>query len=179
MFYLTEGRKQRTLENNPQSQAGKGAIASGCASGGAGKRQKHNQSAQRGKDDNQLSMATNNLNTRQFSAITEESNADTQDDRPPWERKREEMEIISSFIGIESHFTVVEEPSETATGQFHVLIEPNCGMDIAGCSMEIQVTYRDLDSQQNIDYEILNDADTGLTPIGLTSDQINVLKLEL
>ena len=92
----------------------------------------------------------------------------------PWEKKIEEMEIIQAMVGDQDHFTEIEAPSESEYGQFKVFIEPNCGMDLSGCNIEIQMTYMDLDSQENIRYEILEQ-----TAVGLTDEQVSSLQLEL
>ena len=47
-------------------------------------------------------------------------------------RQKEEMESISATQG-EENFEQLHEPSETQVGSFRVRIEPNCGMEVAGC----------------------------------------------
>lgn len=114
----------------------------GAAPGGGGCKNKKNNNQQSSRSSKASKyMSKHDLNDmstfasmRQFSAITEES---VIDETHPWDRKHEEMEIVESIIGDDGNFTVVETPSETECGQFRVQIEPNCGMDLSGCNIEI------------------------------------------
>ena len=84
------------------------------------------------------------------------------------------MDIIQSILGQdEGNFTVLEEPSETALGQFRVRIDPYCGMELAGCFIELEITYLEVDSTEMI-YEILPDSAEGLT-----DEQLDDLQYEL
>ena len=84
------------------------------------------------------------------------------------------MEIIQSILGEdEGNFTLLEEPSETALGSFHVRIAPNCGMELAGCFIELVMTYLDVDSTEMY-YEILPDSAEGLTHAQLDDLQYEI-----
>ena len=85
---------------------------------------------------------------RQYSAITEESQ-----EMLSWDRKLEEMEIINSLYGQDDNYTMIVEPSATETGSFSLRIEPNCGTETVGCSIEMQMTYQDVESM-DLMYEI-------------------------
>ena len=111
------------------------------------------------------------MKVKQFSAISEEKSLD---ELQPWVKKAEEMEIIQSILGAdEGNFTVTEEPSETTLGSFHVRVAPNCGMEIAGCFIELEMTYLDLDSTE-LHFEILPDRAEGLT-----DEQLEELQYEI
>ena len=104
---------------------------------------------------------------RQFSAISEEKSFDY--DQMPWLKKAEEMEIIQSLLSDESHFTVIEEPDETQVGSFRIRLSPNCGMELAGCFIELEMSYLEVESMENY-IQILPE-----TAEGLTSEQIEEL----
>ena len=83
-----------------------------------------------------------------MSHITEEKSFDDIDNisiEPWWRKKATEMEIISSIYGAES-LTDMEQPSETELGSFTVRVEPNCGTDVIGCSVELTFYYQSEDS---------------------------------
>ena len=58
-------------------------------------------------------------------------------------------------------------------GQFKVRIMPPCGMDVAGCSVELLASYIHLDSQE-LFFEILPDE-----IVGLTDEQVDELSYEI
>ena len=63
----------------------------------------------------------------------------------------------------------MQEPSETQEGSFRVRIEPNCGMQLAGCFINLELSYKSLEAME-MTYNILED-----TAIGLTNEQLEYL----
>ena len=71
------------------------------------------------------------------------------------------MEIIRAING-EENFKVTEEPSETQAGAFWMHLVPNCGVDVVGCSVEVDFWYLDLESLE-LRFEVNNDTVEGLS----------------
>ena len=90
--------------------------------------------------------------------------ASSEEKKSFWSKKADEMEVIQSILGgaDERSFVVKEEPSETELGSFRVCIAPHCGMEIAGCSVELEMTYMDLDTTE-MRFEVLHDRAEGLS----------------
>ena len=80
---------------------------------------------------------------KQFSAITEE-NFDF-DDSPAWMRKKIEIDILTSLYG-ENNVTVLQPATENQVGSMLVRLEPHSGMEVAGCSIELLMSYTECDS---------------------------------
>ena len=96
----------------------------------------------------------------QYSVISEEKSFD---EIQTWVKKQDEIEKIQSLYGQEEgNFTITEEPSESTLGSFRVRIGPNCGMEIKGCFVELEMNYLDLDSAEMY-IEVLPEQSEGLT----------------
>jgi len=79
------------------------------------------------------------------------------------------MEVIRSYV-TDENFTVLTEPSEELPGAFQVRLMPHCGMETAGCFVELVMSYLDTDSTE-MAYEVLLE-----TAVGLTNEQLEKLQ---
>ena len=87
------------------------------------------------------------------------------------------MEIIQSILGVDHEgsnlTTVIESPSEHCLGEFQVRLFPNCGTEIAGCSLELEMKYLDSDSLEMYICVLRDRAE------GLTDEQLEDVEYEI
>ena len=68
---------------------------------------------------------------------------------------------------------MIEQPTKNQKGAIRVRIMPNCGMETAGCSVELQIFYVDFDSTE-VCYELQPES-----AIGLTNEQLDSLQIAI
>ena len=74
----------------------------------------------------------------------------------------EQIEIVKSLLADEECFEEIEMPSEEHAGQFIVKMLPYCGTEVAGCLVEMKISFLDVDSVE-LSYELLQDKAAGLS----------------
>ena len=70
----------------------------------------------------------------------------------------------------EDFATILEEPTDSQPGSYRVRLGPDCGMDIAGCFIEVEMRWLEVDTMEMY-YEVLTE-----TAEGLSDEQIEELQ---